>query len=343
MAEKFEISISWQSLWKVLAIAALVSVVYIARDILVAVILAIVIASALEPAVSWLEKRRIPRLIGTLAVYIIVLFVIALLLYIVVPVFLTQINAILENSQDIFGNVIESLGIQSTVLQTIISAINEFTNNLLGGQTSIASLLSQVLGGLLIALIIFGISFYLTIGRDGVERFLRAILPIESHGKTLRIYGRLRVKISHWFAGQVFLSVLIGVMVYLAMMLLGVKYAFLLAITAALFELVPFVGPIFAGGLAVLTALSQSTSLGIYTLIAFTAIQQLESNLIIPAVNKYTTNLNPVVVIVALLIGGKLLGVPGIIIAVPMAVLVQEIIKHAGHPDAEPQVHEITA
>lgn len=314
---------------------SLVAVLFIARDVFVAVILAIVIAAALDPFVTWLEKRRIPRLLGTLAVYIMTLFIIALILYIVVPIFLTELNIILENSQDVFGGLIESFGIESTILQTIIGAINEFTNGLLGGETTLVSFLSQLLGGLLLAVIVFVISFYLTIGRDGLERFMQAILPSEYHEKTLMVYERIRVKISHWFAGQIFLSLFIGVTVYVGLAILGVPYAFVLAVAAAAFELVPYVGPIFAGSLAVLTALGHSNTLGLYTFILFIVIQQIESHLVIPAVNKYTTNLNPVIVIVSLLIGGKVLGIVGVIIAVPLAVLFQETIKHIGHSSEE--------
>jgi predicted PurR-regulated permease PerM len=335
--DRVELNISWNVLWKVLAMVTLVAVLYVSLDVFVAIILAVVIAAALDPFVTWLEHRRIPRILGTLGVYIVGIFVIALILYIMVPIFLTELNGILENGTDIFGNMIESMGIKSTVLQTIAAALNEFTNSLLGGKTTLASVLSQVLGGALMTVIVFVISFYLTIGRDGVERFIRAILPYRFHGGTLAVYERIRVKISHWFAGQIFLSLVIGVATLIGLSLLGVKYAFILAVTAALFELVPYVGPIFAGSLAVVSAMSQSTTLGLYTLGLFIVIQQLESHFLIPAVNKYTTNLNPVIVISALLIGGKVLGILGIVLAIPLAVLFQETLKHLSHrqPPAE--------
>lgn len=335
--EAQKLTISWASLWRVLAMLALVATLYISRDVFVALILAIVIAAALDPFVDWLEKRRIPRILGTLSVYIIVIFIIALVLYIALPIFLTELNGILENSNDIFGSMVESLGLQATVLQTIINSINEFTNSLLGGQTTLVSVLSQLLGGLLLMIIVFVISFYLTIGRDGVERFTRAILPYRFHASVLSIYERIRHKISYWFAGQLFLSAVIGVAVFIGLAILGVPYAFILSITAALFELVPYVGPIFAGSLAVLTAMTQSTTLGLYVLALFIVIQQLESHLLIPAVNRYTTNLNPVIVIVSLLVGGKVLGLVGVVLAVPFAVLFQEIIKHWAHTNAPVQ------
>jgi predicted PurR-regulated permease PerM len=329
--ERLQISVSWGSLWKILAMVTFVAVLYISRDVFVAALLAIVIAAALDPFVTWLEKRRIPRILGTLGVYIISLFIVALVLYVVLPILLTELNGILENGTDIFGNMIETMGIKSTVLQTAVSALNDFTNNLLGGKTTLVSLLSQLLGGLLLTAIVFVVSFYLTIGRDGVERFMQAVLPYRFHHGVLLVYGRIREKISHWFAGQLFLSVIVGVAVFIGLQLLGIRYSFILAITAALFELVPYVGPIFAGSLAVITAMTQSTTLGVYTLGLFIVIQQFESYLFIPVVNKYTTNLNPVIVILSLLVGGKTLGIVGVLLAVPLAVLFQEMLKHWAH------------
>ena len=326
--DRLKLDITWGSLWKVFAMIAFVAVLLISKDVLVAALLAIVIASALEPAVDWLERRRLPRILGTLAVYIIGIFIIALVLYIILPIFLTELNGILANGNDIFGNLIESMGIKSTVLQTIAASLNEFTNELLGGRTTLVSLLSQILGGLLLTIIVFVVSFYLTIGRDGVERFIQAVLPIRYHVGVLSVYGHVQEKISHWFAGQLFLSLVMGIATFIGLSVLGVNYAFILAITTALFELVPYVGPIFAGSLAVLTAMSQSTTTGFYVLALFIAIQQLESHLIVPAVNKYTTNLNPVIVILSLLIGGKVLGIVGVLLAVPLAVLFQEMLRH---------------
>lgn len=327
MPERVTIDISWRSLWKILAVAALVAGIFVARDVIVAILLAVVIAAGLDPLVTWLQRRRIPRILGTLAVYIILIFVIAVLLYVVVPIILTELNTFLENGSDVFGAAIESFGIKSTLLQTLVSALNEFTNNLLGGKTTLVSVMSQLLGGLLLSVIVFVTSFYLTLGRDGVERFFRAVLPQRFHLSVVETYERTRAKISHWFMGQLFLSLMVGLMVHLGLALLGVEYAFVLGVIAAIFELVPYVGPIFAGSLAVLTALSDSPTLGLYALMLFVGIQQLESHLLIPIVNRYTTNLNPVIVIVSLLIGGKIIGIPGVILAVPFAVLFQEVLR----------------
>lgn len=325
--KKNEFTISWGSLWKILAMLALVAVLFLARDILIAILLAIIISSALDPFVDFLEKRRIPRLLGTLAIYIASVLVVALIIYIIVPIFLVELNGLIENSGDVLGTATESLGINTSIFETIRATINEFTGNLLGGRTTFVSILSQLLGGLLLMVIVIVISFYLTVGRDGVERFLMTILPEAQHESVLDIYERVRHKISFWFTGQLFLSIFIGVTVYIGLSILGVRYSFILAVTAALFELVPYVGPIFSGSVAILTALASSFTLGVYTLVFFVVIQQFESHVLIPNVNKFTTNLNPVIVIISLLIGAQVFGIIGIILAVPVAVSFEEILE----------------
>jgi len=125
----------------------------------------------------------------------------------------------------------------------------------------------------------------------------------------------------------VVLSAIMGFIVWGGLTILGVRYAFLIAILAALFELVPFVGPILSGAVAVVSALLTSTTLALYTLIFFLIAQQLESHVLVPLLSRRSVGLHPVIVIIALLIGAEVGGVLGIIIAVPVAAIVQEVVQ----------------
>jgi predicted PurR-regulated permease PerM len=174
---------------------------------------------------------------------------------------------------------------------------------------------------------VFALSFYLTVGRDGVERFLRAILPSAYERKALHIYSHVSGKIGKWLTGQLIISAVVGLITFLGLWLLGVRYSLLLGFLAAIAELVPYVGPIITGSIAILIGLSDSVPLGIYVFILFIIIQQLENNVLLPVVMRYTTTLNPVIILTALLIGGKVFGIVGLVLAIPFAVLVQEIIE----------------
>ncbi|MDO8601833.1 MAG: AI-2E family transporter, partial [bacterium] len=275
-----------------------------------------------------LEKRNVPRILGTLAIYIIAILIVAVIIYLLVPVALVELGSVLSNSGGIMGSIIENFGAEGAkVFDSLIQGLNDLTAGFLGGKITIITILSRFLGGLFFAAIVFVISFYLTVGRDGVEKFLVTILPYQYHENVLTIYERVRRKISLWFRGQLLLSLIVGLAVFIGLWILGVKYSLVLGIAAGLFELIPYVGPIFSGSLAVLFALTESVTLGLYALILFIVIQQIESHLLIPTVMGRTTNLNPVIVLVALLMGGKIFGLIGIILAVPLAVLVQEVLR----------------
>lgn len=320
------ITISWGTLWRVLAMLALAVVLFIARNIFVALFLAIVISSALDPIVTWLEKRKIPRILGTLAIYILLIFFIALLAYAIVPIALSEFNTLLGSVGKYSGTVFEFID-TSGIIESINQSLAKVTNLLLSGSTSLLDIGTKFLGGLMATLSVFVLSFYLTVGRDGVERFLVAILPAVYEPKILDLYGRIRRKIGRWLSGQIVLSLGVGLLTFIGLWILGVRYSLILGILAGVFELVPYVGPIFSGSIAVLVGLTNSLSVAFYVLVLFIIIQQLENHVLVPAVTNLTTSLEPVIILVALLIGAQVFGFVGLVLAVPAAVLLQEIIN----------------
>jgi len=321
------LEISWNSLWRILGMLILVSIFYVALDIWVAALLSIVISSALDASVTWLEKKKIPRVVGTLGIFILVILIFALVLYTVVPIALSELNILLKNigkaDKTYFG--FEEV---AKMIAAVNDSLGKLTNVLLSGSASFIDTVSKFLGSLTLVIAVFILSFYLTVDRDGVEKFLLAVVPTGYEDKTLEVYYRTREKIGGWLYGQIFLSLSIGVAVFLGLWIIGVKYSLVLGILAALLEIVPFVGPILSGAIAFLIAMSQSFNAGIYTFFLFLIIQQAEGVLLAPVFMKLTTNLHPALILISLLIGGRLFGLVGIVIAVPMSVALQEIMEN---------------
>ena len=324
--ERQIVEISWGSLWRVFLAVMLAVTAYLIRDVLVTLVLAIVIASALDPLISFLQKWRIHRLLGTLVIYLSVFFGIAIILYKAVPIAMIELTNFLNNlsisSSTLFG---EEYLIE--VSKTISERISGFNDILLSGSSSLLGVASSFFGSVTLVVSVLILSFYLTVSHDGVERFLFAILPQQYESYALQIFERTKKKIGVWLRSQIMLSCIIGLSVGIGMAILGVPYAFLLGILAAVFELIPFVGPIFAGGIAVLVAFSQSFDLALYTLIMFLVVQQLESNVLIPLVMRHQIGLHPALVLVSLLAGVALGGVVGIILAVPAMVFLRELVE----------------
>lgn len=318
--------IDWGSLWKILVMVILAWVAYLTLDILLAILVALVIAAGLDAPVSWLKKKGIPRLLSTLLLFIIGIIFFASVIYTVVPLAIADLTQLAVNLNNFASPLADTLQ-ASNIVNTFNEQLNSLADSLISGAIPLTSIAASLFGNIFLAITVLVLAFYLTVGQDGVERFIVAILPTAYEKTAIDLYLKTRKQIGQWFKGQLLLSISIGVAVYAGLYLLGVKYALLLGIVAGLFEIVPFVGPIFSGGAAVLIALSTSLNLALYTLILFVLIQQLENNLLVPVVMRYTTNLNPAVVLISILIGGKLFGFMGLILAVPGSVFIQEIIE----------------
>jgi len=145
----------------------------------------------------------------------------------------------------------------------------------------------------------------------------------------LDIYYRAKQKIGRWLQAQVLLSLTVGLLVYIGLSIIGIEHALLIAVLAAIFELIPVVGPIFSGLIAIFIAFTttMSASTAIWTLVLFSGIHFLEANVLVPLFMHRAVHLHPVVVITALMIGSYVFGIIGMIIAVPIVVVVQEIVE----------------
>ncbi len=321
------LDISWGALWKILAFAVLVTVLYEGRQIVLGLFLAIIISSGLEGIVDVLESRiKLPRSVSVILIFLAALIMFILIVYTVVPFLLLELNTIFAGIGTAgMGDWGFLLNFQNA--QSVSSTVGKISSQLLSGQSSPISLFSSFIGSFGIAIAVIVSSFYLSLDRNGVERFLKVVLPPDYEETAMRIYGRSKRLIGSWFRMQLLLSLILGFIVWGGLSLLGVKYAFLLAVVAAFFELVPFLGPIVSGAVAIAAAFLTSATLAFYTLIFFLIAQQFESHVLVPLLSRRSVGLHPVIVIVALLIGAEIGGVIGIIIAVPTAAVFQEVVQ----------------
>lgn len=325
--EKTTFEISWVSLWRILAFIALIAVLYEGRQIVLGVFLAIIISSGLEGVVDTLERRvSLPRSVSVILIFLAALIVFIVVVYTVVPFLLVEINTIFSgvNTANLGGWGI-LLNLPAT--HSVSSLVGKVSTQVIASNSSPLGLFSAALGSFGLAAAVLISSFYLSLTHDGVERFLGVVVPPDYEATTMRIYKRSKQLIGAWFRMQVLLSLIMGFTVWAGLTLLGVRYSLLIAILAALFELVPFLGPILSGAVAVVSALLTSTTLAFWTLIFFLVAQQFESNVLVPLLSRRSVGLHPVIVIVALLIGAEVGGVLGVIIAVPVAAICQEVIQ----------------
>ncbi len=331
---KTTIEISTSTIFRIVFIALVLIFLYAIRDILVLIFFALIIASAVDLPARRLDKLKIPRLVSVLLIYLVFIGVLIGLLVVFIPSLAREMkdfSAEFPRYADELYQKFQRLQDGSLKYQKAITEIQR----LLGGMgdklrewaSNIFSTTLSIFGGLFSVIIVIVISFYLAVQKNGIQHLLKGVTPKEHEPYVLDLWARAQKKMGHWLQGQLFLAIVVGVLVYIGLSLLNIRFALLLAIIAGIFELVPYIGPVLAGVPAVILALFQAPILALWVLILYFVVQQLENYLLVPLVMKKVVGLNPVVVIIALLVGGKLLGILGILLAVPAAAVLAEFFK----------------
>jgi len=339
------ITISTGTVAKAILLLLFVWLLFVIKDIILVVLVSVVIASAIEPAVRWLAKFRIPRTLAVLIVYVAAFaFLIALVPFLFIP----AINNLIEASATL-PQKIGSLSFLSAPdgLFSSFSRLDYFSSlpsNLEGAFAGLSrgflGIASLIFGGFFSFILIVVISFYLAVQEDGIANFLRIVTPARSESYIIGLWHRAQKKIGLWMQGQLLLGLLVGVIVYLGLTVLKIEYALALAIMAAVFELIPVFGPILSAVPAILIGFGHSVTTGLLVLGLYLIIQQFENHLLYPLVVKKIVGVPSIVVILALIIGAKLVGFLGIILAVPASAVLIELLsdfeqrKKALHQDA---------
>jgi predicted PurR-regulated permease PerM len=306
---------------------------YIIRDIVLIILVAVVIASAVEPLVKWFERWHIHRVLGVLFTYIGGIAGFVTIVFLLIPPissdfqqFFVRLPNLLERSLVELQSKVGFLPLD-TILAQLRLATGD-TNNYVGDFVSgFFSVSSSLFSGLFAFIFVVVISFYLAVQEDGVADVLRIITPKEHESYALGLWGRSQRKIGRWLQGQLLLGVIIGIIVFIALTILQVQYAFALAVLSALFEIIPYFGPILAAMPAVAVAAIQEPFLGLLVAGIYVVVQQMENHLIYPQVMRKTVGVPPLLAIIAILIGGKLAGFMGIIISIPLAVVLVEYLN----------------
>jgi len=298
------------------------------RELLLVVLTAVVLASAIEPGTMRLMRWGLPRVLSVVLIYLFGVLMITLLFYFFIP-------PLVNESTDFFRALptyLESLNLSAADSAIVATEGASVTDQLLQMQgvlkTSSQGILnaaSSIFGGLMSFALIVVLSFYLAVQERGIDDFLRLIAPHRRHEYILDLWKRAQHKMGRWLQGQLLLSLIVGVLVYVGLLILGVPYALLLALAAAVLELIPVFGSILAAIPAVVLAfLDGGTTLALLVIAVYIVVNQLQGNIIYPMVVQKVLGVPPLVVILAIIAGAQLAGFLGILIAVPIAAAIQE-------------------
>ena len=338
MDKEIRVSITSGTILTTLLIVAGVYLFWILRDLALLVLTAIIIASAIEPGVTFFIRYRMPRFIAALLIYVLVFGAIFAILYLFFPPiiadaagFLTAMPRYLDtiNITTPLSNITNTVSVVSSqsqaqsYIQTLLSLQSLFTSS----SGSVLQLLITFFGGIFSLVLVIVLSFYFALQDTGVDDFIRLIMPVKYEEYYVDLWKRSQKKIGLWMQGQILLSVIVGVLVYLGLLIIGVPYALLLAVFTAMVEIIPVFGSIIAGVVAVIVGYSDG-GVAIAAIVAglYIVVNQFESNLIYPLIVKKIVGIPPLLVIVALIAGYTLAGFLGAILSVPVSAVLLEFI-----------------
>ena len=302
--------------------------------LLLAVLITVIIAIALSAMAAKLERVGVPRPVGALVALLTGLSVIAGIFALIIPPFVEQTNAFVDNVpgivDDLRDQVHDLTGAKPDDIADGVQAFAErYTDNpgrLIGPITSIGLSLAGLAGAFVLILLT---AYYMAIKPEPLLDGLRRLVPPAHRHRADHVMARLRSSWIGWMRGVAADMFVSGVLLYIGLSIIGLDFAILFAVMTALFSVVPYFGAIASGIPPVLFALTDSPGKALLVIGIYTLVQQIEGNLTIPIVMSKTVKLHPALIAVGVVVVGQLFGFVGLIVAVPilslMTVLVEEL------------------
>ena len=319
--------ISWNTIFKIALSVFFFYFLFQIHQILIWILYAFVISILLERPIEFLSKRKISRNISTLLIYFFSFASFIFLIYFSALPLLGEIQNFINLFPTYFEKIspsLKSLGL--ITFETFEQFTQAFQQWLLKASKNIISAIGAIFGGVFAAFSIFSLAIFISLEKEGIENVFKKI----SKGKfewILKIWKEAKEKISLWFGVRILSCFFVGFATFVSLLALKIDYPFSLSVLAGVSNFIPILGPIFSGILIFIFALFSSFLKAIFVLVLFILIQQIEGNILGPILARKIVGLPPFLVLVSLLIGGKLLGIGGAILAVPLTGIIFKILQ----------------
>jgi predicted PurR-regulated permease PerM len=307
-------------------------VVYV-NPVVPPLLIAVAVVYLLNPIVSALERRGVPRAAGAGIVYLLFLCIMALIVSLLVPVVARQVSQVIEHFPDYlddaqayvrrvaarFGQEPDfRLDADADQVRQWLSA-EDNRQTVTRYLTGLRSVTTSLLSGLIIFVIGPVMAFYLLVDLPRLERGVMALIPPTRREEIRGLMDRIGQAVGGFFRGQLLVALFVGVASSIGLWAIGLPFWLLVGMVAGVFNLVPLVGPFIGGGLAVIIALISGEPLkAVWAALVLLVVQQIDNHLISPNVMGRTVQLHPVVVMLALLAGASFAGLFGMLVVVPL-------------------------
>jgi len=324
-------TISTATVLRIVVILALCAAIFMVRDFVLVLLVAVVIASAIEPGTKWFIRRRIPRIPAVILQYVLIAGSLSVLFYFLFLPLISEIVAVAQMLPSYIKSApsgFTGAGNFQLPQESVQQIANQISNTLVGFSQGFFSTISTIFGGVISLVLIIVLSFYLSVQENGIGRFLSTITPKKYRSYILSLWDRSERKIGRWMQGQLILAVIMFALVFIGLSLFHIQHALLLAVLAGVLEIIPIFGPVIAAIPGITLAfLGDGFSTAVFVTLLYILFQQLENHVVYPLVVKKVIGVQPMVSILAIVIGGKLFGFLGILLSVPAAAIIMEYLN----------------
>jgi predicted PurR-regulated permease PerM len=328
MQEERVLDISWGTLLKIAIVFLGFYILYLIKDILLWILFGLIISILFNPIINFLERRKIPRTMAAIFVYVAVFAILSLIFYWTIPIFIIEVQQFTQLFPQYFEKLappLRSLNIEAfESFETFTQVLQDW---LVRTSSSIFGAIVSIFGGIFSTATIFAIAIFFSIEEKEVDKAMKLLVPKKNETYFLRLWERCQIKTAAWFGARALSSLFVGLITYVTLKIFSTEYAAVLALFAGVMDIIPVLGPIFSGVIIITLTVLSSPAKAFLILIALILIQQIEGNVITPILTKKMVGLPAILVLAALLIGGKLWGILGAVLTIPLVGVIYEFLR----------------
>src|SRR6056297_312904 len=324
-SQQLNVNISISTILKVVGVLAAVWFMYFIKEILLLFFISIFVAALVNNGVKYFSKYIKNRTLTVILIYAIVVLIFSIVFAVLIPVLITQISELHSNWPHYTSRL---LNFVPDMWHDRVSSFLQLES--INWQSTMGELLETLrgfFGGVFNLIVVFALSFYMSLEEKAWDKVIKFILPKKYYKRVVFVLGKIEKQLSYWFQAQLTLCVIVSLLAYIGLKILGVKFALVLAMLAFIGEIIPYLGPIVSTFFATLFASLHSPLIMFLVFIWFIIINQLENHVLVPNIMKKAVGLNPIITILALLIGVEIAGIAGALLAIPIATILGVVVE----------------
>ncbi len=304
---------------KIVLIVAIVAVLTFFKSIFLMILAAAFITLALLRPVNFMSRHKIPRGLAAMIAILGVIAIFAGVVWFILPVIVAQLPQMIDALNQALKQIGEATGFNIANIN-VPEQLTKYADQAISVTTATIDAVASII-------VVLFFTLYWLIDYYKIKAYWENLLKHPKSKTFAKIVGASEKNIGEWVKGQALLSLTFGVLVYITYMILGVPYAASLALLAGVFELIPYLGPVLATIPAVLLALTDSPEKAVLVIIAYIFLQSIESYVLAPKVMGGAVDLHPIIVLLAFMIAGKLAGLVGVFLAIPVTLLIKSALE----------------